>query len=329
MCTSLVYQNKQNEFILARTMDFSLPLEGKPIFIPNDYAFYQNQPQKEFKNRFSFIGAGKLINEYIFADGVNSVGLSAASLYFSDDAVYEKKAPEEGKTIASHDMVAWLLGHCQTITDVKNKLPQLTLIEEESEVTGGVVPLHWLVADKSGASVVIESVATGLQIYDNPVGVMTNSPSFPWHLTNLNQYGNLSNTSSGKAEFKEFVAKGNGAGSGALGLPGDYTSISRFVRIAFMNQYAEKGENVLDSINIISRMLATVYIPKGVKIKTNGAIDYTQYMSFMDLSSSTYFINYYANNRFIEINLLEIEEKHQSPKIFELPTSMIIDKISN
>lgn len=109
-----------------------------------------------------------------------------------------------------------------------------------------------------------------------------------------------------------------------LGIPGDYTSISRFVRIAFMNQFIEKAQSTEESINVISRMLSAVYIPKGVKFKSNGLTDYTQFTSFMDLSNGTYYINFYENNRYLKLNIKEISETISTPKEFKVETTMIL-----
>lgn len=325
MCTSVIYENELNQFFLARTMDFTLPLGGKPIFIPTDYSFYKGN-QKTFKSNFSFVGAGRLIDDYIFGDGVNESGLAVASLYFAADAVYEKGGESDTLELAPHDVVAWLLGNCETVDEVKSKIKEIKIVEEISPVIDGVLPLHWIVVDKSGKSIVIEPVATGLKIYENPVGVMTNSPSFPWHLTNLNQYVTVSNIEKKPIQFKEFTAKGNGAGSGMLGIPGDYTSISRFIRIAYMNQFIEKAKTTEESINVISRMLSSVYIPKGVKFKHNGMSDYTQFTSYMDLENTAYYINYYENNRFLKIDINDLKKKQKMPREFDISQDLIIER---
>ena len=325
MCTSVIYENKQKEYFLARTMDFSIPLDAKPVFIPKDFNFYANNSRKTFCTKFDFVGAGRLVDDYLFGDGVNEKGLSIASLYFSDDAVYFENNHPEKKELAPQDVVAWVLGTCESVADVVTKIKDISIVAEIAPIVNGVLPLHWIVADKTGNSVIIEPVETGLEVYENPVNVMANSPSFPWHLTNLNQYPMLSNQSAQPNSYHNFLAKGNGAGSGALGLPGDYTSISRFIRIAFMNHYCEKVSTQEESINVISRMLSAVYIPKGVKIKSNGAIDYTQFTSFMDLERGSYVINYYENNRFLQIDLDELAHTNE-PKIFEMINDMIIEK---
>lgn len=324
MCTSVMYENALKEFFLARTMDFTLPLDGNPIFMPSGHSFYTDKT-KHFNSSLSFIGAGRLIDDYIFGDGVNEAGLAVASLYFAADAVYPKKSDEDILELAPHDVVAYLLGNCKNVLEVKKIIKEIKIVEEISPVIDGVLPLHWIVADKGGRSIVIEPVATGIEIYENSVGVMTNSPSFPWHLTNLNQYVNVTNTEKKPMQYKDFLATGNGAGSGMLGIPGDYTSISRFVRIAFMNQFIEKAQSTEESINVISRMLSAVYIPKGVKFKSNGLTDYTQFTSFMDLSNGTYYINFYENNRYLKLNIKKISETISTPKEFKVETTMIFE----
>ncbi|MGX7024276.1 choloylglycine hydrolase family protein [Vagococcus hydrophili] len=327
MCTSVIYQNKLNQSFLARTMDFSYPLDGKPVFIPENYLFFKGNTEKSFETKYAFVGSGDLHGEYVFADGVNEAGLGAASLYFSADAVYCEDIDVEKINIAPHDVVAYLLSNFKTIEEVKAGIMGLQINNEKNTLLQKTVPLHWIVADASGYSLVIEPTKDGLMIYDNPVNVMTNSPSFTWHLTNLNQYANFSNMTSPKSEYGGFVAHGNGAGSGLLGLPGDYTSISRFVRIAFMNQYTEKVSTLEESLNVIMRMLTSVYIPKGVKKKSNGRDDYTQFVSIMDLNQPGYYINYYENNQIYYVDLKVMKEQETAPKIFNCSKEVLIQNV--
>lgn len=327
MCTSVVYQNQVNDFFLARTMDFSFPLDGDPVFIPKNYEFYSDTITKTFRTQYNFVGAGKHHGEYMFADGLNEEGLSVASLYFAGHADYIplEEAPE--KYLAPQDVVAWFLGSFKNVAEVKDAVSTINIVAEPSVVINGVLPLHWIVVDASGASIVIEPTSSGIQVYDNPVGVMSNSPDFNWHLANLSQYTTLSNTSHTTAKYGEFIANGNGPGSGAFGLPGDFTSISRFVKMAFMNQYAEKVTTASESINVVSRILSAVYIPKGVKLKTDGRIDYTQYTSFMDLTHLSYVINYYENNQFFKVDLEQIAKNEKEPKVFVCPKEFVFDEL--
>ncbi|HCM89842.1 MULTISPECIES: choloylglycine hydrolase family protein [Vagococcus] len=328
MCTSIIYQNKMKQAFLARTMDFSYPLDGKPVFIPSNYEFFKGNKIKSFTSKYAFVGSGDLHGEYVLADGLNEEGLSAASLYFSADAVYSDEKNSDQVAVAPHDVVAWLLSMFKTVEEIKEGIWQLNIINEKNSLLKKVIPLHWIVADQSGKSIVIESVVSGIEVYDNPVNVMTNSPSFTWHLTNLNQYANLSNASLDPIKYGQFTAYGNGAGSGGLGLPGDFTSISRFIRIAFMNQYIEKVETTEASLNIIMRMLTSVYIPKGVKKKSDGRDDYTQFISMMDLNQITYYINYYEDNQLFKISLDEQIKKQVTPKIFECSKKVMIQKLN-
>ena len=204
----------------------------------------------------------------------------------------------------------------------------MSLLDEKNQLLGVVPPLHWIVSDKKGGCLVVEPVQSGIKIYDNPVGVMTNSPSFPWHLTNLNQYAHLSNTNNQNSTYHDFLAKGNGAGAGALGLPGDYTSISRFIRAAFMNQYIEKVNTTDESIYLMSQLLSSVTIPKGVKVKKNLEDDYTQFTSVMDVNHLSYTINYYENNLFYHIDLGKIVKEQKTPKEFDCSKKSFLTKLN-
>ena len=328
MCTSIFYQNKQLDYFLARTMDFSLPLDGKPIFIPKNYAFYQEYPAKSFETTYSFIGAGCYAKEYLFADGLNEHGLGVASLYFSDDASYVTRKETGKDGVAPYDLVAFLLGTCASVQEVREKLDHVSLISEKNQLLDVVPPLHWIVADSEGECIVVEPIQSGIKIYDNPVGVMTNSPSFPWHLTNLNQYAHLSNTNNKVCTYQRFIAKGNGAGGGALGLPGDYTSISRFIRAAFMNQYIEKVDSTDESIYLMSQLLSSVTIPKGVKVKDDLKDDYTQFTSVMDVNHLSYTINYYENNLFYQIDLAKLAKEQETPKEFYCSKESFLTKMN-
>jgi len=326
MCTSIFYQNRQLDYFLARTMDFSLPLDSKLIFIPQNYTFYQNKPVEAYKTSYCFVGAGCYASEYLFADGLNERGLGVASLYFSNDANYVDRKETGKKGVAPHNLVSYLLGTCANVQDVKEELANISLLKEKNQILDVVPPLHWIVSDSKGKCIVVEPVETGIQIYENTVGVMTNSPSYPWHLTNLNQYVNLSNKNDKVCNYQEFVAKGNGAGAGALGLPGDYTSISRFVRAAFMNQYIEKVNSADESIYLMSHLLSSVTIPKGVKEKEDSKDDYTQFTSVMDISHLSYTINYYENNVFNQVNLKKlINEK--TPQEFNCSKEVTINQL--
>ncbi|MFW7432622.1 choloylglycine hydrolase family protein [Vagococcus carniphilus] len=325
MCTSIVYENKANNFFLARTMDFSFPLGGSPIFIPKDYTFYADNDSKNFDVQYSFVGSGRHIEDYLFADGVNEEGLGVASLYFSDDANYTALDDEAEHFLAPHDVVAWLLSSFKTVVEVKKGIASQTIKAEECSVIGNVLPLHWIVSDQKGETIVIEPTKAGLIIYDNPVKVMTNSPDFSWHLTNLNQYNQLSNTTLKESSYHQFLAKGNGAGSGALGLPGDYTSISRFVRTAFISEHIEKVSGFEESINVITRLLSSVFIPKGIKKKENGKDDYTQFVSYMALNDCSYVINYYETNQLFKVDLKKMGRTQHEIKEFKCSKDLQIE----
>ena len=178
----------------------------------------------------------------------------------------------------------------------------------EDSVTGTVAPLHWMIADASGNSMVIEKTADGLHILDNPIGVLTNSPDFPWHLTNLRNYLNLSPTQTKSQDWGPVNLTPFGQGAGAWGLPGDYTPPSRFVRTAFQKTHAAATEGTPETINAGFHILEGVSIPKGIVLTDRGTMDYTQYTAFMDLSQPGYYFRTYDNSRTTAVKLPDENE---------------------
>ncbi|TDG73643.1 hypothetical protein C5L31_001250 [Secundilactobacillus malefermentans] len=304
MCTSLTYEDYKGDWYLARTMDFGFNLDGRPVVIPRNYHFDSDASANGFDTKFGFTGAGRNLNGYILVDGVNEKGLSAAALYFTE-SVYAEEAKAESVNIASHEVLMWLLGNVASIAELRAKFANVNIVAVPNSLLQIVVPLHWIVADKTGKSCVIEQQADGIKITDNPVGVMANSPEFDWHLKNLNNYVQLNPGLHENKPYGKFTANGFGAGTGALGLPGDYTSVSRFIRMAFMRQHAEKAQDSSSSINALSHILNSVEIPKGVKIQADGDVDYTQYRGYMEMATPTYYMQPYDDQTITKVVLTE------------------------
>lgn len=175
-------------------------------------------------------------------------------------------------------------------------LRTIRIVGAEDSITGTIAPLHWLVADRTGKSMVIEKTADGLHLMDNPVGVLSNSPDFQWHLTNLRNYMNLSPTQEQSQTWGSLELTPFGQGGGSFGLPGDYTPPSRFVRTAFLKTHtpipAGRDEAALTCFHIME----SVSIPKGPVITSRNTPDYTQYTAFINLSSREYFFKTYGSS---------------------------------
>ncbi|KRN28103.1 choloylglycine hydrolase [Lactobacillus selangorensis] len=305
MCTSLTYEDLDGMWYLARTMDFNFDLGGRPVIIPRHYHFKSDVSEAGFSGDYGFVGTGRDLNGYILVDGVNEKGLGVAELYFVGQAQYAAQAVPDKTNVAPHELLMWLLGNVACVADLPQAMAHVNVVSAANAFMQIVVPLHWIVADATGACAVIEITQNGVNVYDDPAGVMTNSPDFNWHLMNLNNYTQLQALPHSDKKFGDYAAQSYGAGSGALGLPGDYTSVSRFVRAAFTRQYAQKTKGQAASINNIVHMLDNVNIPKGVKLLDNNKCDFTQYRAYFDLSRHAYFLQLAENTEITKVALTE------------------------
>ncbi|ANK60193.1 penicillin acylase [Loigolactobacillus backii] len=327
MCTSLTYKNANDDWFLARTMDFGFELGGRPVAIPRRHHFTSDASAEGFTTNYGFVGAGRNLNGYILVDGVNEKGVGAAALYFNE-SVYADQ-PQNGATnLASHEVLNWILGNVASIPDLKKKFEKVNIMAVPNSLLKIVVPLHWIVADNTGASVVIEQQADGVKIIDNPVGVMANSPEFDWHLKNLNNYVQLNPALHSAKSYGTLVANGFGAGTGALGLPGDYTSVSRFIRTAFTRQHTEVAKDTDAAINTLTHILNNVEIPKGLKIQADGDFDYTQYRGYMNLATPTFYMQPYADQTITKVKLTEELLNSKAPVEFKLQTHQQFNEVN-
>jgi choloylglycine hydrolase len=303
MCTSLTYQTSDGDYWLARTMDFAFELGGQPVVMPRHYTF-KSVTGQQFTTQYGFVGAGAKLQDYILVDGVNEAGLSAAALYFPDQAHYTTEPVADKINLASFELLNWLLGMNQNNADVAANLNQINVVNFELPLLHANVPLHWIITDQAGHCNFLEIRADGQHWLDNPVGVMTNSPNFEWHQQNLGNYVQLQNGSQPERQFHDYTAQEIGPGSGALGLPGDYTSTSRFVRAAYTRQFAPRVADEM-ALNTVNHLLEPFDIAKNIKLQANGNSDYTQYRGYMQLSHPTYYFQPYENSALSAVTLTE------------------------
>lgn len=320
MCTSVMYQNAEGNWFLARTMDFSFELGGRPVVIPRNFHFKSDATEAGFDTKLGFAGAGRDLKGYILVDGVNEAGVGAATLYFDGLAKFAEHNEATKTNLAPHEVINWILGNVASVADLKAKINHVNIVAIANELFKMIVPLHWIVADKTGACVVLEQDENGMKVMDDPVKVMTNSPDFQWHLKNLNNYVQLKATSHSSKKYGEFESDAYGLGSGALGLPGDYTSVSRFVRAAFIRQNTEKAATTSGAINALSHILNSVEIPKGVKADNEGGCDYTQYRGYMDLDEGAYYMQPYDDQTITRVVLIPELLNASEPSEYPLQT---------
>lgn len=305
MCTALSIVSKQKEVYFGRTMDFWYPLDPELYIVPKNYKWHSSISSNIYTNKYSFIGIGQPIEELHFADGMNEKGLGVAALYFPGYAYFHTKIDENKISIASVEMVTYLLSTCANISDVISIAPSLHLVGTKDLITNTIAPLHWIVADKSGNTVTIEHNKTGLHILENPIGVLANSPDFSWHYTNLRNYMNVSPNSPSPKKWSGVTLTQFGQGGGTFGLPGDFTSPSRFIRISFAKSYLELPESREETLLACFHLMKLVSIPKGIITTNNNLLDYTQYTTFMNLNTGDYYFNTYYNEEIKYANILD------------------------
>lgn len=294
MCTAMTLQSQSNKLFFGRTMDFSHDIIPQIYIIPNSYVWYNNLNNNQIKDSYRFIGLGQELDGILgFFDGVNEKGLAAATLYFAGYAQYNTTACNDTEPIASIDFLHYILGRCSSVKELPDLLKKITVVGVPDPVTKTIAPLHWIVADRSGACAVIEPTDKGLELTDNPIGVMTNSPDFHWHMTNLRNYIEASPEQTEEAFWDSVKLTPFGQATGTMPLPGGFTSPERFVRTAYLKTHLPKPKDNREAIAACFHILASVSIPKGAVITNRNTYDHTKYTAFINTSTCEYFYKTY------------------------------------
>ena len=223
-------------------MDFTLDM-NQVIIIPRRYQ-WNNITGETIRAKKAVVGMGiNFGGRVMMADGVNETGMTCATLYFPGFATYSNHIDSNKTNIAPFDFVTWSLTQFNSVEELRKYIDNIAFIDVPLPVLGITPPLHWILADKSGACIVLEPTVDGIKVYDNPIGVMTNSPEFNWHLQNLRQYIGLKSRPFAPTEWGDVPLSAFGQGSGTMGLPGDFTPPSRFVQATYGKQNIQSIEN--------------------------------------------------------------------------------------
>lgn len=261
MCSAVRYEK-----FFARNLDLWCEYGQKPILTKAG----------ELGNRFALLGMGIRQEGYpLYFDGMNERGLAAAALNFPDFAEYAQDFTDNC-SVASYELIPRVLGGCESVEEAKKFLCGIRITNKGITKKLPPSPLHWMIADKS-SSIVVESTKKGLRVYDNHFDVLTNSPDFEIQSFNLNNY--IALTSRQPNNTFPIALHRYSQGMGALGLPGDLSSMSRFVRLAFHLHHSPKG---LPLSHVFS-LLNTVSMPKGSVVTEKGELEYTRYSACFDL----------------------------------------------
>ena len=295
MCTALTLKTKNGYNLFGRNMDLSYSFNQSVTLVPRNYKYTDKVTGNTKKVKYAIIGMASLIDGYpAFADGMNEKGLGCAGLNFPG-YFYAKDSNITGKeNIAPYNFILWVLSNFQNIDEVLQEVKNIEFVAVSIDKEIPIPTLHWIITDKSGRSIVVESTKQGLNIYENPIGVLTNSPTFNWHLTNLNEYMKVTPNQPENINWVNKELKPLGVGAGTNGLPGGFGGVDRFVRIAYLKSRYKEADDLNAGISQFYRMLNNVAMPKGAVI-TNGSDDITIYTSCMCLENGTYYYSTYDN----------------------------------
>lgn len=287
MCTALHAHG-----CFGRTLDLEHTYAEQVVLTPRDFPFaWRHLPAT--KEHYAILGMAMVVDGYpLYYDGVNACGLAMAGLRFPHSCAYV--AAREGD-VASFELIPYVLGRCATVDEAKTALAQVRIGDTAFSDAYPPSPLHWMVADER-KSIVVEATAEGVQVYDNPVGVLTNEPPFPDQLRHLDDFAHL--TADEPSEPPPHL----GRGSGAIGLPGDFSSPSRFVRAAFVAAHSEGDHN---PVGQFFRAMATVEVPRGCLRLPDGKSVISQYTACMDLTNKIYYYRTYDCPRIQAVRMTE------------------------
>ena len=299
MCTAATY--KTNDFYFGRTLDYEFSYGDEVTVTPRNFPFsFRNG--EVMKTHYAMIGMAFVAGDYpLYYDAVNEKGLGIAGLNFVGNAFYREAKPEKDN-VAQFELIPWLLGQCDSVKSAKTLLNKINITNTPFSKELPLAQLHWLIADRNEA-ITVESVKEGLKIYDNPVGVLTNNPPFDEQLFQLNNYMHLSPKTPKNSFSDKLSLNAYSRGMGALGLPGDLSSHSRFVRAAFVKMNSLSGNSENESVSQFFHILGAVDQQRGCCEVGEGKYEITIYTSCCNADKGIYYYTTYDNHQITAVNM--------------------------
>jgi choloylglycine hydrolase len=312
-CTDFRVMAKDGTVVIARSMEFAADLKSNLRTSNrnrvNNMTAPDGKPGLAWKSKYG----------YLYLDGMNEAGLSFEALYLPNLAAYQAvPAGKDNQALPYIHLGDWVLGNFKTVDEVKAALQSVYVYEEKIPGQGDMVfPLHFSIYDNTGKGIVVEYVAGKLTIYDS-IGVLTNSPIYSWHTTNLENYLHLSplNPKSVAISGKTFEA--NGQGFGMIGLPGDITPPSRFVKVATLAKAAVPAEDATGAVNLAEHIINNVDIVRGIArepISGNYIDETTQWTVFKDLTHKIFYYHTYNDLTLRSVAMDKMDFTENAPRL--------------
>lgn len=299
MCTAVTYKTRDHYF--GRNLDYDVSFQETVTVTPRNVPFVFRK-MGEMRRHYAMIGMAKVVDDYpLYYDATNEKGLSMAGLLFAGNADY-KPVNTKKNNIAPFELIPWLLGQCATVEEVRRKLAVMNLVEINYSAECPLSPLHWMISDRE-CSITVECVKEGLKVYENPVGVLTNNPMFDVQMFHLNNYMTLSPEEPVNHFSKELDLKPYSRGMGAMGMPGDLSSMSRFVRAAFTKLNSVSGDSESESVSQFFHILGSVEQQRGCVHMGGQKYEVTLYSSCCNTDKGIYYYTTYENSQITAVDM--------------------------
>ena len=298
MCTAVSFSSKDHYF--GRNLDLEYCYDECVTITPRNYPF-AFRCAAQISSHYAMIGVATIADDYpLYYDATNEAGLSVAGLNFPGNAYYPPNN-NNMNNIAPFELIPWILAQCKTVADTKNLLLKTNITAIPFSPDYPLSDLHWIVADQKEC-IAIEPTKDGLQIISNPIGILTNNPPLSYHLQNLYNYINLSDTDPENHFLPSYPLKPNSRGMGGMGLPGDLSSQSRFIRAAFTKFHSVKPKEEHYAVNQFFQILRCVSQQEGC-VKVGNAYEKTVYSSCCNTNQCIYYYTTYENSQITAVHL--------------------------
>ncbi len=299
MCTAATYKTK--DFYFGRTLDYEFSYGDEIVITPRNYPF-SFKFQGELPRHYAIIGMAHVVGSYpLYYDAINEMGLGMAGLNFVGNACYQEEK-NDCDNVAQFEFIPWILSKCKNVKEAKELISKINITNTPFNEKLPVAQLHWIIADKDEA-ITVEAVKDGIKVYDNPVGVLTNNPPFDLQMFNLNNYMGLSPKNPQNTFAEGLSLNQYSRGMGGLGLPGDLSSQSRFVRVAYVKMNSMSKDSEEESVSQFFHILNSVDQQRGCCCVKDGEFEITLYTSCCNATKGIYYYTTYDNHQINGIDM--------------------------
>jgi len=327
-CTGIKLKADDGSIVTGRTMEFGLKAPSAVTIVPRGSETTASGPNGKaglkWKSSYATVGVSAWGQPKWYVEGLNEKGLSAGVFYMPGFGRYQTAKPgDESRSISQNDFIYYVLSTSATVDEALKAIEKVVVVATDADpaiitdpAMRAAMPFHMRIIDAGGRSVVIEYTARGVQFYENPLGVITNAPTFDWHLLNMRNYVNLKVADAPPMEFNGQTISQFGMGSGLHGLPGDFTPPSRFIRAAIFTMNLVPGKTAIEAVGQAWHLLHLFDIPSGISgSKVNGAMVYdtAQWTSVTDQKNLRFYFNNYDDYRVRMVDLKRADLNAEKP----------------